>query len=458
MTTATPVGPPPVGPPPVGPSPVGPAATGPAGVAPARSSGRSTPRRLRTLQAVVVLTSLLLGLVIVFTALDRRSAIDRAERASDLVVATQELRAALGRADAASVNAFLAGGVDQPDQRRRYTDAIAEAAGRLGDAGQAAAGEEARAAVTRLQELLPIYNGRIETARANNRQQLPLGAAYLRNASALLHASEGAERSEATAGPAEPGEVGRQLERLEAAGHEAFRSVDDDLVGGLGIVLSAAILVTVLVFLWVQRWMSSRTRRTLNAGMAAASVLLVAGLLWVGSSTNASADAAAEATSTGYDELAALSAIRADAYDHQATATFALVDRGAREQKNAEAATAAQNVQARLDAAGTGLDATWSQYLAASDAATAQDSDGDYEGARSSFTASSEDPASIAGRFEAFDGEVLAEVEQAEQRLRRGLDDAEGPMDRVLIAGAVLGLVVAALAAWGIQQRINDYR
>jgi hypothetical protein len=192
--------------------------------------------------------------------------------------------------------------------------------------------------------------------------------------------------------------------------------------------------------------------------MAAASVLLVAGLLWVADSTGGSADAAADATADGYDDLAALSAIRADAYDHQATATFALVDRGAREQKNAEAATAAQNVQTRLDAAGTGLDAGWSAYLSASEAATERDNAGNYEEARTAFTASSAEAGSISGLFEAFDAQVLGEVEGAEERLRAGLDDARGPMDRVLIAGVVLGLLVAAVAAWGIQQRINDYR
>ena len=425
---------------------------------PAQTSGgetaSSTPTRLRTLQVLVAISCLALGLALIVSASTRSGQIDQAERASDLVVATQDVRSALGRADAASVNAFLAGGVDQPEQRLRYSTALEDAGVALQRAGSAAgpgptaapttAATNAAAAVSELQRLLPIYSGLIETARANNRQQLPLGAAYLRAASQLLRT-----------------EVAEQLGLLRVAGDESLREVDQDIVGGFGLIPLALVVVVLGVFVGTQRWLAVRTRRLLSPGLLGAGLVLLAGLVWVATSIGNSAQAAAAASAGGYDRLSALTAIRADAFDQQASATFALVDRGARDSFNAAAATAAQNVEARLavfDDRGSGLDSSWRRYLERSDAITAADEAGDAEGARDKVTAAISDPDSLSGRFEAFDEQVVVHLDIARQSLGSGLDQARSPLDRVRIVAAVMALVAAGLAAWGIQQRISDYR
>lgn len=430
---------------------------------PAQTSGggtaSSTPTRLRTLQVLVAISCLALGLALIVSASTRSGQIDQAERASDLVVATQDVRSALGRADAASVNAFLAGGVDQPEQRLRYSTALEDAGVALQRAGSAAgpgpaaapttaapttAATNAAAAVSELQRLLPIYSGLIETARANNRQQLPLGAAYLRAASQLLRT-----------------EVAEQLGLLRVAGDESLREVDQDIVGGFGPIPLALVVVVLGVFVGTQRWLAVRTRRLLSPGLLGAGLVLLAGLVWVATSIGNSAQAAAAASAGGYDRLSALTAIRADAFDRQASSTFALVDRGARDSFNAAAATAAQNVEARLavfDDRGSGLDSSWGRYLERSDAITAADEAGDAEGARDKVTAAISDPDSLSGRFEAFDEQVVVHLDIARQSLGSGLDQARSPLDRVRIVAAVMALVAAGLAAWGIQQRISDYR
>ena len=424
---------------------------------PAQTSGggtaSSTPTRLRTLQVLVAISCLALGLALIVSASTRSGQIDQAERASDLVVATQDVRSALGRADAASVNAFLAGGVDQPEQRLRYSTALEDAGVALQRAGSAAGpgptaapttAPNAAAAVSELQRLLPIYSGLIETARANNRQQLPLGAAYLRAASQLLRT-----------------EVAEQLGLLRVAGDESLREVDQDIVGGFGLIPLALVVVVLGVFVGTQRWLAVRTRRLLSPGLLGAGLVLLAGLVWVATSIGSSAQAAAAATAGGYDRLSALTAIRADAFDRQASSTFALVDRGARDSFNAAAATAAQNVEARLavfDDRGSGLDSSWGRYLERSDAITAADEAGDAEGARDKVTAAISDPDSLSGRFEAFDEQVVVHLDIARQSLGSGLDQARSPLDRVRIVAAVMALVAAGLAAWGIQQRISDYR
>lgn len=410
--------------------------------APAKAAS-STPSRLRSLQVLLAAACIVLGITIVVASSNRSGELDQAEAATDLVVANQQLRAALGRADAAAASAFLAGGVDQPEQRLRYGEAIAEATAALQRAAQTADNDEARAAVGELGRLLPTYTGLIETARANNRQQLPLGAAYLRSASELLR-----------------GDVTVQLDELGKAGEASFRDVDDKLIGGVGLSVQAALIAVLAIFAFGQRWLSGRTRRLLNAGVVGATGLLVVGMGWVSNSVSGSATSALSAIEDGYDRLSALSAIRADAYDQQALTTFALVDRGARESFYAQAATATNNVEARLAAypEPDELLGSWGSYRERSETVVQTDLGGSYDGARDLVIDAISNDGSVGNAFERFDDAVVAEVDTAQSALSGGLDDARGPISLLRVVALVLGLVAAAVAAWGVQQRINDYR
>ncbi|MCC6437577.1 MAG: hypothetical protein IT196_21285 [Acidimicrobiales bacterium] len=427
-------------PPSVTPAGVGAAALGAANAA---RTGRSTPARMRAMQGVLAVAAVLLGLALVLGANGRAASIDRAERAAGLVVAGQELRAAIGRADAASVGAFLAGGVDQPEQRARYSAAMDDAAVALANAGRVADEEPTRQAIRDLGRLLIDYSGLIETARADNRQQLPLGAAYLRSAQQLVR-----------------DDITTQLDALRDSADGSFRDQVGPLTGGPGIAVGVLAVTVLALFALAGRWMAARTRRLLNPGLVAAGAILGAGLLWALNATAGSATEGAAAVRNGYDQLSALSAIRADAYTQQASATFALIDRGARDSFNAQAETAAQNVQARLDAFDdrSELPNLWDVYLERSRAAAELDASGGYDLARAALNAPSTQPDSVAAGFQAFDDSVSGRVESAFNTLSFDLLDAKAPVDRVRIAGLIIGVVAAATAAWGIQRRINDYR
>ncbi len=402
----------------------------------------SSPTRLRAAQAAVAVVCVLLGVMVAVTASTRRADLDRAARASSLVVAAQDLGAALGTADAASANAFLAGGVDQPEQRARYSAALDAATAALQVAAETAESDEARAAVQQLSQLLPTYTGLVETARANNRQQLPLGAAYLRSASQLLRT-----------------DAATQLDALRTAGDASFRAVDQNLVAGVGGPLLAVALFVAIVLVLVQLWLSARTRRLFNVGMVGASLLVLIGLFWIVNAVSYSSTRAATAMVSGYDDLSALSAIRADAYDQQTFSTFALVDRGSRDSFNAKAATAANNVDTRIAALATGsLDGDWVRYRDLSRRVTATDTGGSYATARDQLTAPISAPSSVSGAFAQFDRSVVDEVDVSRDVLTSGLADARRPIDRLRAIGVVIGLLAAAVGAWGLQQRINEYR
>lgn len=403
---------------------------------------------MRTRQVAVAVVLVVVGVALSAAANGRAQAIDEAGDAADLVVSAQLIRAELGRADAAAINAFLAPGAEDPDQRRRYDQAVTNAGLSLLDATRAAAretgsGSPAAEPLAALSRLLPTYTGLVETARAEDRQNLPVGAAYLRQASELAR-----------------GDAGVEIEAMRVAGDETFRSLDDDVTGGFGALLWVAMLVAVVVVVSTQRWFAARTRRRLNIGMVGGVAVLAVGLLWAAQSFGSSARSARTALSGGYDTIAALSAIRSDAFDEKAQATFALVDRGARATYGAASDTAANNVTARLDALaqpGT-LISAWDDYRQASVEVRSLDDDGRYEDARIAITAPVEDAGSLNATFETFDAELVERIDAARAALVDGLDRARAPMSRMLVVGLLTGLVAAALAAAGLQQRIGEYR
>ncbi|WP_052395993.1 hypothetical protein [Kutzneria sp. 744] len=152
----------------------------------ARKLVRSTPGRLVGMAAGLVVLAIIVGVVTSSGVQAKGDDVqDLATSAEPLSVAAQDIYRALQDADATASSAFLAGGIEPAATRQQYLADIAQATSALTlEAGtQAAPG-----ALETLSSQLPIYAGLVETARANNRQGFPVGAAYLREASGLMRA------------------------------------------------------------------------------------------------------------------------------------------------------------------------------------------------------------------------------------------------------------------------------
>ncbi|NTW42491.1 MAG: hypothetical protein HGA44_21890, partial [Cellulomonadaceae bacterium] len=147
---------------------------------------RSTPARMRIVAVALVLVGLLVGLAAAqsFSAAD--GALTRADENAAQLVRIQEIQTRLVRADADVTNAFLVGGLEPAEQHADYDAAIERATELIAYAARAqpADGTVLAALNTSIQQ----YTAEVERARAANRQALPLGAQYLRNASAGLRA------------------------------------------------------------------------------------------------------------------------------------------------------------------------------------------------------------------------------------------------------------------------------
>src|SRR4029079_1596910 len=79
---------------------------------------------------------------------------------------------------------FLVGGLEPADARAGYVEGIKTAAATLAEASTAESGKNPQ--LQAVNEVLATYTGLVESARANNRQGFPIGAAYLRQASQTL--------------------------------------------------------------------------------------------------------------------------------------------------------------------------------------------------------------------------------------------------------------------------------
>jgi hypothetical protein len=152
----------------------------------------------------------------------------------------------------------------------------------------------------------------VETARADNRLGLPLGAAYLREASGLMRG---------TLLPAAR-EVSAQADRqLSAASGQATGLP-------LALVLLAVAVVTGYVLFRAQRWLFLRTNRVLNPGLVVASVAAVVSLLWVAVALVVARADLLQARAQGSAPVAALAQADIAALRAHADESLTLIDAG----------------------------------------------------------------------------------------------------------------------------------
>ena len=238
-----------------------------AGRGPRRLPGTTgTPGQLRLLLIGLVLLSLVWGAVAAWVVSQRASgAGDVVGTSEPLSLDGEQIYRALSDADATEATAFLAGGLEPIAARRHYLADIAQAAAHLESATAAAGHSPAARDLATLSAGLPVYAGEVETARADNRLGLPLGAAYLREASSLMRGTLLPAAREVSA------EANSQV--LAASGRATGLP--------LAMILLALAVVAGYTLVRVQRWLFQRTHRMLNPGLVVASAAALVSMLWL---------------------------------------------------------------------------------------------------------------------------------------------------------------------------------
>ena len=214
---------------------------------------------MRAVAAVSVLAAVVFGLLAGYSFRAADGALSRAKTNTDQLIRVQAIQNHVVQADADATNAFLVGGLEPAAQRADYTDSISSASKLIAEAAKSQPADGAALGV--VNEALVAYASTIEQARANNRQALPIGSQYLKDASAEL-------RAEAL--PA--------LKNLVDA-NNARAAEEFDNAGNAALWLVVAGLLTLLVLGLALVWLARRTRRYVNVPLAAAAVIVFVALV-----------------------------------------------------------------------------------------------------------------------------------------------------------------------------------
>ncbi|MDP9794587.1 hypothetical protein J2S43_003099 [Catenuloplanes nepalensis] len=412
---------------------------------------RHTPGRLALWMTVLIALALLAGLAAVTDVRQRAAHVDTlAVRHGPLTIAALDLYRALSDADATAASAFLSGGLEPPALRDRYLADVAEAGRALTvlGAGLTGADDAGAAHLAVLNSRLPIYTGLIETARTLNRQGLPVGAAYLREANGLMRAE--------------------LLPAAQRAYQDAAHDLRESRSGG-GAVPWAAVLLCLLTIgglVVVQRRLARLTRRVLNPGLLVATGAAVLLTLWLVVSAAASGIYLAGGRDDGSDRMELLAAVRIAALQARTDEALTLVARGsggAFEKHWTETMEPITRDGGTLDALrrpATDADAPHlDRAVQAADAwvathrdVRARDDGGDYPGA---VTATLGDAATHSAALDdalgaaiAADGDVFAAEARRAGAALRFADLAAGALTLTMIAGIAIG----------VQRRRAEYR
>ncbi|WUJ32718.1 hypothetical protein OG917_11715 [Streptomyces sp. NBC_00388] len=409
--------------------------------------------------------ALVAALVVAFGAVTASEISGRAASADDVVSRSQPLSAdaaniyrSLADADTAAASGFLAGSQEPADVHARYDKDIATASRLLVKAASHTDGStESGRQIAQLNEQLPRYTGLVERARANNRQGLPLGGAYLRYANQqmstlLLPAAEKLYEAE----------TGRLYDDYDSATLWPYAGT------AVGILALGGLLC-------LQRRDYQRTNRVFNHGLLAASAASVAVLLWLVTGHLVASSDLHTSRAHGQESLKVLNDARISSLKARSNENLTLVSRGSVLTKDGKhdqyesdftkdmAALVSGLGKAEKLAAGdkagsapvaTAVDdvATWRKRHAA---ARRTDDSGDYDGALAQVIGRS---GSTGQSFDQVDTALQRALGHEQQQFTRAASDGRGALSGLPVGAAVLAVLGAAAAGLGISRRLSEYR
>ncbi|MFF3352751.1 hypothetical protein ACFYWN_08890 [Streptomyces sp. NPDC002917] len=437
--------------------------------APRRSAWSGSTARLRTAATtepgrLQIVGAALAVLVIAFGAVTAFEISGRSAAADDVVSRSQPLSAeaaniyrSLADADTAAAGGFLAGAQEPRDVHERYEKDIKDASRLLVKAASTTdASSPSGQEITKLNEELPRYTGLIERARANNRQGLPLGGAYLRYANQKMSTEllPAAERLYTA-------ETGRLDQDYDSARAWPFLSL------GLGVVALGALF-------WAQRRNYRRTNRVFNHGLLAATAASTVLLLWLGVGHTVARSELQDANVHGQQSLDVLNHARINSLKARANENLTLVARGAvltadgkNDKYETDYTTGMKALREELgtarkladDSQGSGpvADAISgvSEWQGRHRTARTTDDNGDYEGALKQIIG----PRNSTGEsFNRVDEALEKALAHEQGEFTRAAEDGRGALGGLPIGAAALAVLAAVAAIVGVNRRLSEYR
>lgn len=395
-----------------------------------------SPGRLRIISGVAVLAAVTVALGGGAALRERSAALDEAKRSAAHLVLVQSVQVRLAEADADVTNSFLKFGLEPVGQRLDYITSIQNASRDLTVAANASAADAA--ALGQANAALTRYTGYIGSARANNRQGLPVGANYLTTASALLRS-----------------DVVPQLEKSAANDQVRIDSAYSRAVHASWWLALVALLGLGVLF-WAQYYLAQHSRRILNLPLASATVGLVVALVFAAGAMALAQSRANDVRDGGLANTTDLSRSRVSAFNAKSTESLTLINRGSGTEadpdwtKSMNAATAALPPVAADSRAA--LDTYASKHVEIRDLDVA----GNWDKAVAAATATGGQTANAAFQGYAQSTEKTLKAEAA--TVTSGLDKAGNALLPAGILVVLVGLLAGIGAWWGISLRLDEYR
>jgi hypothetical protein len=442
-----------------------------------REALKPTPARLLAGLLVTIAASLLWGVTATYTAVNRTSAAnDMVATAGPLSFYAQQIYQSLSDADATEAAAFLA--VTEPPAARAKFHADIERAGTYLRAIAAADSAPAtRSSLTRLDTEIPEYTMLIGEAKADSGDGLPVGASYLQEASYLMRS------------------------RLLPAAGDLYRRENARLASSYAratqfpVIAVIVAVMCAIAFAGVQRWLTSRTRRVLNRGLAAASLLGVLSLAWLLGSFLVARTSLIAAHNHGAAAAQSLVQAQIAVLRAHADESLTLINRGGDDASEADFERAERQLGpgtgtllSRAQAASTGSPGH-GRATAAGRAATAWyavhravrglDNGGDYpdavylaigSGAAASpaviqrqetvlvTQAGPGHPATSAGAFQNVEADLTAGINADHASFTASASHGDSALGGLAAGMVIASLLMAAGCARGLTQRIAEYR
>jgi hypothetical protein len=418
----------------------------------------TTPGRLRLLLVGLVLLGLAWGALATFTAVQYESAASSVVATREpLSLTAQQIYARLSDANDAATTAFLTGGIEPAATRQRYLADISAASTGIESATAQGGGTGAAARdLATLAADLPVYTQEMGNADADNRLALPLGAAYLREASGLMHD---------TLLPA--------ADNLYAVENASMRGTSAQATGLPLIVVTLVVgLAAGYVLYRASRWLRGRTNRVLNMGLLGAGLALLVSLAWLAAAYLGARSDLLHAQARGSATVEAVAQVGIVAQEAHADESLTLIDNTGLDSYQTDYVKQQHalgpgpgTLLAAASTAAQGSPAAAAVTVAVSDAqawfaAHAKVRDLDDNGQHQAAVASAlgTEPGDAGASFTRLSGD-LASATASDQAVFNSTASSAASTYTGIEAGVIVAsLLMAAACAWGLGRRLAEYR
>ncbi|RZS44831.1 hypothetical protein EV193_101711 [Herbihabitans rhizosphaerae] len=417
-------------------------------------SSRTTPGRLTIISITLAVLAVITGVTGALSVQQKQDTItDLAEHREPLAAAAQQIYRSLSDADATAASAFLSGGTEPEELRSRYEINVAQAGAALAKASSDIGGiPEAEQQVNRLAQQLPVYTGLVETARANNRQGFPAGAAYLREASGLMQ-----------------NKILPAAEKLYVIDVDRLAAEQDDATDLPWIPLALTVLL-LGGLIAAQVYLRRRTNRVFNIGLVIATVAVVVSLAWGAVAVLVESTRIDDSRGEGSQPVDLLVRARIDALKARTNETLTLVARGSGESYEQDFVRLSKSFSGdgnllqrgkgmgggamtnQVDQATKNADA----WLAVHRKIRELDVKGGYDDAVKLAVGQAPDGAAVV--FGRLDANLNTAITEGRKSFSEATSQGSNALTLLAPGLAVLALVAAAGITLGIRERLREYR